>query len=462
MSYKPTVPGVGGRNQCEVYFDIGGIGDAYKSSGTAKFAKRNFGTNCVKLEHKVMMNSGYEVNIVLIDPYYQTLGALVEAGYLKYSRSKALRVRFRISSAADMPDDRSFSTEYQICYVTALNGRNGIGDAAYIEIAAVDPATWELSKGDCSGRIYTGKVSSVIRQVVQEYAPSLELEISSTNDYENGKWGMMRQDPMTFVSSLLSWTSSLSSGKSQWLLMPDGGANFSDAPTLRILKQERYRPLHRANYQYWASEGNNSVVKWDLITNSALSLAHTKIITQGLSSISGEYLDRTNNDANESVIVRDLNTEKKKIADTKVTMSTSKPDDSKDFDPNADVGFTSINSIPEFNAGDLGINYKEYIDGIARSEYLRFVGSLMKLKLRVLGHGEWTTSEGLGADIVFIDWREQPDSDTANDNLYFLAGNWLIYGFHHIWDQKKWFTDLYLARYDWDSRSEKIGPSFIK
>jgi len=47
-------------------------------------------------------------------------------------------------------------------------------------------------------------------------------------------------------------------------------------------------------------------------------------------------------------------------------------------------------------------------------------------------------------------WRD------ADNSPYFLDGDWLVYGFHHIVTRGHWYTDVFCARLDYDSSAVKV------
>jgi hypothetical protein len=70
-----------------------------------------------------------------------------------------------------------------------------------------------------------------------------------------------------------------------------------------------------------------------------------------------------------------------------------------------------------------------------------------------MGHHIWSGSEGLGADTIFITLS----SSTEGAPPYFVAGNWIVYGFSHIYRPGTWVTDLYCYRLDNDAEAVKVG-----
>ncbi len=167
--------------------------------------------------------------------------------------------------------------------------------------------------------------------------------------------------------------------------------------------------------------------------------------------MSGQYLDKVTDQQEQKVFAKDQTTTAKKIAKTTGDQSFTKPPDGEP----QQVGWSSVSAIPEiYSAGELGLRYEEYVDGRPRGMWLNMVNNLMRMKLTVLGHGEWSDCLGLGTDTVFIRWVTAPD-DTGK--LWFKTGNWLVYGFHHHLSRRRWLTDLFIARFDHDAQGERVG-----
>lgn len=436
-----TAPKTKSGPQVEIYF--------------SSLPTENQGSRYRSFEFKGMVNGGYIVRGTISDKNYNLLKNLIKAGYLQESRTKALQMRFKIKSGPDAPDTREHSTEYQIVNIISLRGMGDAPDNGYLEFIGIDPPSWKLNTGDGSGKVYKGNVGKVIEQVIIEYAPGVDFEVTQTIDSRENRWAMMRQDPKTFISSLIDWSPSVTPQKTHWIIAMEGGNNFGDNGKIVIKEQASLPSKQRAFYRYWADSGQNTIKSWELLSSNALSITETKIITQGLSAISGQYLDRITDKDELKLFAKDSRTSAKKIAKTDEEKSTAKPDDSPGAGPQK-VGWTSINAIPEHNAGDLGIKYDDYIDGRARGMYLNLVNALTRLRLTVIGHGEWSTVNGLGTDTVYLKWLGHPSSE-GGDDVFFLTGNWLVYGFHHIVSRRRWTTDLYVARYDYDSQAEKVG-----
>lgn len=427
-----SVPKAEARPQVSIQFNI--LGD------------RDWGHLFRTFEFKGMVNGGYIVRCALFDTHYNLLRELTENGYLAKSRSNILTMSFQIKWGPQaQPPEKA--TKRQLVNIVSLNALGGPSDKGLLEFVGIDPPSWFLNTGDGSGDVYTGNVSKVIEQVVSQYAPSISLDISETRDSKENKFWMMRQDPKTFISSLLDWSSSVTQKKTQWLVGMSGNNLF-------INEQADLPSEARAYYRYWDGRSTDTIHRWELLSNNALSIAETKIITQGLSSISGRYLDRAADQREQFVFAKDITTSNKKIAEVGSTRSFTKPDDSVGSGP-PDIGWTAVSGIPEvYSAGDLGLRYEEYIDGRPRAMYLNLINSLLRIKLTVIGHGEWSDVLGLGCDTMYLKWMAAPKN---GNRIYFLTGNWLVYGFHHKVDRHNWWTDVYGARYDYNASAEKVS-----
>jgi len=411
-------------------------------------AGKDFGYLFSRLEFKSMVNGGYIVRGQLGDNKLNLLSLLIKNGYLEKSRSQVLPIKFQLKASAKGEPPQT-ATKEQRAIVLSLNSYGGPAEHAYLEFVAIDPASWYLNAGDASGKSYKGKVSSVIRQVVEEYAPGINLEISDTIDNDENRFWMMRQDPKTFISSLTDWSSSVTRNKTHWLLGMDGN-------DLIIKEQAELNSKQRAFYRFWKGKGD-TVLSWDMLADNALSIIETKLVTQGLSAIAGQYLDIVTDEKERKVFAKDMTTTSKKVAKTTKKESFTKPDDSVGAGPQK-IGWSTVSGLPEiYSAGDIGLPYDEYIDGRPRGIWLNLINNVMRLKLTVRGHGEWSESTGLGVDTVYLKWLTEPDEE--GNQLYFYNGNWLVYGFHHVITRGGWKTDLYLARYDFDSLAKKVGGS---
>ena len=410
---------------------------------------RNPGKLVRKFQYKAMVNGGYIVRAELQDPNSRMLNAMMENGYFEQVRTKPVDMIFQIKWGPDGSYPES-ATQEGVVHLLSVSAKGGAPDVNYLEFIGVDPPSWYLNAGDAAGTAFKGRISDVIKQVVNKYAPGVNVRVSQTKDSKENYWWMMRQDPKTFLGSLIDWSSGMTRSKTHWVVVPD------NKDTLTFMEQADINSTQRAYYKHTdPNTGRDTLVDWSFLADNALSLSNTKIITHGLSAISGQYLDKITDKPEKKVYVKDQTTSAKKIAQVDQTQSYSKPPDSPPPQGRDTVaGWTSIGAVPElYSAGDVGMEYGDYIDGRARNLYLHLTNMLFRAKFRVLGHGEWSTCYGLGTDTIFVRWY----TSDGNPRPYFLNGNWLVYGYEHVVDLNNWWTDLYCARFDYNSDAQKVG-----
>ncbi len=94
----------------------------------------------------------------------------------------------------------------------------------------------------------------------------------------------------------------------------------------------------------------------------------------------------------------------------------------------------------------MGLKYDQYMDGYARHKYLNLLAYATRAKFTIVGHHIWDCAAGLGADTIFIDWKN------ADGEPYFMSGHWIVYGFRHRYSALQgWYTDIYGYKLPHDS-----------
>lgn len=404
----------------------------------------NLGEYYTTFEFKAMINGGYIIKADLYDPHFNLQSKLVELGYFQHSRTAPVVVEFQIKWGPDATVGLD-ATVNQFAILLSLKAYGDGSDKANIEFTAMDPPSWYLNMGDGHGGVIKGSVYQAIRKVVQKYAPKIKTEVSKTIDSVHNRWWMMRQDPKTFISSLLDWSSSVTQEKTHWLVASNGY-------NLVIKEQAKWKSRQRAYYRAYADKKLSNIGEWDLLADNALSVVQTKMTAQGSSAVTGAYLDQVTDARQMKTVVKDSTTPAKQTAKVTNEQSFTKPPDAN---PPL-VGSTAVSCIPEvYSAGDLGVPYQEYIDGRPRAMWLNMMQGLLRVKLSVVGHAIYSDCMGLGVDTVFIRWVSGPSGDDKEN--WWMTGNWTIYGFHHRVNRGNWITDIYLCRFDHDTASKKVG-----
>lgn len=413
----------------------------------------NLGGSVMELQYKNMLNSGYVIYAKMMDVDFEVVTKLIldtdrvtsddstdtGKGFFSKVRKKPMKMKIKIGWKTD---DDSLETEEVTGYIVGacMGGKAEL--MGEIEIIAIDPASYLLNEGDASGGYYEGKVSEVIEKVVDKYGKNLSFEITpETNDSKHGIWYQMRQDPKTFIMSLLDWSYGLLKNPTEWLIYPDN-------MKFKIIQQSKMESKKRSMYKWKSKNRNGDILNWGVVIDSILSSVQHKLVTHGISAISGAYHDKVTDKDEQVVFAKDKTTSSKKIAKSNQDNSTTKrPDDVK-------AGYTSVPAVPEFSGGDIGIKYKDYINGFAIGEYLKLNRRMFRSKITIPGHHIWDGSEGLGVDTINIEWLDESNMP------FFMNGNWVVEGFEHfvirIGPGISWNTDLFLARSDHDSAAQKV------
>lgn len=385
------------------------------------------------------INNGYSIHVRIFDPNLSRFQELTNIRYLKEARKKPLIVEYSIGYRVG---DGESKTESRIAYVTNLVAKAPPGGqtSGFFEFIAIDPPTWFLNRGDAAGSVYTGNVSSVVRQVINRFAPGIAVDISDTDDNKENKWWQLRQDPKTFISSLLDWSPSVTKNKTNWVV-----ASVDEKIIIREQAELVSSDLgeYSVNVAY---PGAENVQMWEREDNNYLTNIQTRLFTAGISAVSGLYCDPTNSITENLTVVEDDNTSSKKNVNITEEQGFAKPDDK-------DIGITMIRSIPEHSAGDIGIQYQQYIDGRARGIFIGALDLLNRVKIRVHGSPKFSDSSQLGVSTVDLLWTDSEGQPWTGQ------GKHLVYGFEHIYHNRRWHTDIYINRKDFNASSNKIDQS---
>lgn len=388
----------------------------------------DIGHNFVKFEWVSFVNGGYIIRARISDPWFNFLKQLATDGYLKEGREKETPVKFKIQWSD------GGSTKQRLAYMTDLkaHGTNGAGE---LEFIAIDPPSFYLNEGTADGRVYTGRISDVIRQVVNDFAPGIKVDVTKTVDNETNKWWMMRQDPHTFIRSLLDHAAGVTPKRTSWIVSSvDNEINIKEQADL---VGQDFGIYYMNNH----GDAIADALDFEVLADNFVSPLQTKLITSGISAISGEFLDKITDSGENKVFVKDENTSNK--VNTNITPKQGFAKPQKKW-------ATSVMAIPEHSAGDLGIQYSKYIDGRARGLFMNMLNLVMRVKMRVTGEPMLHDSSDLGVSTATLTWKD------IDGEPYFLSGRWLLYGFHHVVTRERWTTDLYLARLDFDAAAKKV------
>ena len=383
----------------------------------------------VDFKWKALINDGYVVHCTISDPFLETFNKLVkDKPLLKARKGDPLLVLFKIGW------DPKLETPRRQAFVTDLRV-TGSSNNAMIHFVAIDPPSWYLNAGKGDGKVYKGKVSSVIRQVVKDFSNDvIKLDVTETKDDKNGRWAMMRQDPKTFIKSLLDWSASITPKKTQWIV--------ASRDLQLIIKEQRDFLTYGGQLAVFKATDDaqkNDLIEFEMLADSSLTLLQSNMVTQGISTVSGKFIDKQTD--KEKTEVSDKTTGEKINARIDSRRGYSKP--TKDF-------ATSIMAIPEFSDGAMGIKYEDYIDGRARQLYLSMLPMIMRMKIQVMGDHRFHDPARIGISTIELQWKDIEEKD------FFLSGKWIVYGWTHYANRGEWLTDIYLYRIDHDASAKKI------
>jgi len=401
----------------------------------------DIGYQIKRFEWRSFVNGGYIIRAKFYDTWWKTLKDLATQFYLRKGRREETLVKFKIQWKGLEP------TEERIAVMSDLDAR-GTAEGGTLTFIAIDPPSYYLNAGNSDGSMFKGRIGGkegVISQVIKKYCPSdIIAEIGETEDNKENKWWMMRQDPKTFIASLLDWSSSVTQKKTHWIVA-------SRNKKIIIKEQSEFEGKDFGIYEYNVNApGANDIWRFEFLADNSVTAMQTKLLTQGISAISGQFLDKITDKGDENVVyVKDVNTPNKRNTQFKQDRGFAKP--VKDLNADAGIttsGATNIIAIPEHNAGDVGLPYNKYVDGRARGMFLNMLNLVMRLKIRISGERAMDDSTLLGVSKCYLNWLD------ADLTPYFLSGPWLIYGFHHVIDVAAWNTDLYLARLDFDASAK--------
>jgi hypothetical protein len=283
----------------------------------------------------------------------------------------------------------------------------------------------------------------------------VERIVSPTTDEVANYW-MMRQDPKTFIQSLLDWSCSFTENHTSWMVSNGETDDAISINVEEICTHDLHDPQGVGSstgpltFQYGPVQSGPSItniLKWDMLHDSFIVTLNSNLVTSGISAMSGEYFDRRVDPQRRTVYVNDDNTQ------NKVNPTFGKD---RGYDkPRGDLqrGWTNITSIPEFHAGEIGYPYSKYIDGRARQTFMDMLNMVMRIKVTVVGEPRLFDSTDLGKSKIGLKWLSA-EHGVGKNGPRFMDGNWLLYGWHHrLRTSSTWETDVYLARLDYNAKA---------
>lgn len=430
----------------------------------------NFGPYVTKIRWTAFINNGYTMVARMDDVNARSMSKLMEIGILRKARKDRFVVRFAMGwhkGWHNSPHAKQHWTDDRIGILSRIDAPRVDRQKSVVEIEVIDPASWYLNRGDAEGTAWKGKIGGtdgVISQIIKTYAtkgsekspnsPVEKVDVSDTIDNDQNIWYMMRLDPKTFILTLMEWSSQLTVDQTPWIVQSqDDFINIKEMSKLKPPKDHNgdefvNRPIEVNTDHLGRSEVVTNGIT--VLNNSLLTIMQTRLFTAGISSVTGKYVDeKTDRD---SVQTYDVNTSKKWNVDIENDRGFAKPAEDDDWS-------TFIKSTPEHNNGDVGVLYWNYISGRPRDYFMKLLYTVMRLKVKIYGDPNFDRVDIFGPSSVFLKMSSL-DSEKTGEPFY-LSGPWMVYGFDHILSEKKWETNLYLSRLDYDSLSKNASGETI-
>ena len=403
-----------------------------------------------EVNFKGIVNGGYLFSARLYDPALSLFDDLVEQRYFVESLKGPQWLKFQLAGSIE-GEFPSSATRPQYGMIVAMRSILE-SSGSFLEIIAIDPITYGLTMGDASGGAYKGTIDGVIRQLLDDYGITINgqrpsVDVTRFAGSDEVTWNMYRQDPKSFLVSLLEWSSGLTESKTQLLMGVDGN-------NLVIKEQAKIQERRRGYYMKYSAEDDN-IIEHKILANNLISAVDTKMITSGASSTAGSYLDHKQDFGENYLVVSDKTTTNKYVPrisrERGFTKANAQPGNGKPF-----TGSSIVGTIPELlSNGEIGVPYQYYIDGRARNTFYNVSNGGLKMLLTVFGHGEYSDTIGLGADTVFVQLNNMANNSTRG--YFWSTGFWIVRGFHHRLTKSYWVTDLLLTRLEHDAEGRKVG-----
>lgn len=404
---------------------------------------KEIGRYCHKFEWVCFLNAGHRVTASFKDTFQDVLDDDMIFGLLQQAKQNdGIDVELRIWQHYERKKGKK--TEKRKFKVLSLNS-NLVGSLtdSTLELVCIDSASWLLNRGECSGKAYKGNISKVIKDIVKEYAPTLDVEISDTKDSTNNWWWDMRLDPKTVISSLIEWSSSVTNQETPLVIhcqdLEFKCREWASLPPTKTNGKKFYIASKEGKIKEWTNRGELRV-----LSNNLLAPAATRLYAGNISAVTGLYIDKENTQLNE----------KQKFADDKNTENKLKLELSSDqsFKKPSGKSATFIQPIPEHNNGDVGIKYQDYCVGRARDWYMKTIYTTLRVKITIEpGDTDFDDVYACGRDKINLEVFKLSDNKP-----YYINGMWILYGFRHLCDWEHWKTELLLTRIEFDATGKTI------
>ena len=380
----------------------------------------------------------YQIVVDLVNSSLDILNKL-STEYLKIGRSNPVEayIKFQSSVNGKHPETSTRNIKF---YVKAIRATGAVS-SENIRIYGVDAYSWFMNINRPIGTVYDGSISDVIRKVVGEVAPQINLNITETTDDKDGLWYTNRMTPMAFVEQLLNIATVTSKSMTPWVINIDGD-NIT-------MQDEGSIEATTVGYYKIGTNDVRDVISWDVIANGGHSNESMAIATSGIDGRLGVLYN--------DIIIEDSNTPNKKyplIADAGFINPKTKYKEGL-------YGYSYAEALPDLLLTNNTIPYSEYIKVNAINEYYKRLKKLNAGHIVINGHGVYDNTTVSGIGVVFI------EAVTINGQRHQLHGNWIVDEYEHeitlpTEDDEEstdgnWVTKLFVYRFDKNSTGESVS-----
>lgn len=414
----------------------------------------DMGKNWVRYEYEAHVNQPEIVKVTVQDPHHTIFDEHLEKYFSQAIHNPPLMMLTQprwMPTAAGRPLELT-KKEHAIMSIQSDGPGHEGADQSFLTFTGISIPHYVLAAGDAGGYAYEGRVSDVIRQVCDRYSRGLfgYNVRTETRDDKHNKWWQNRMHPLAFIKSLLRWSASLTKLKTRWIFCAD---TDQKARLFEVFEQRDDPSVHRATY-WWGADssrpGHGDITHYEMLGDNGRDLWRGKIVTGGISTLSGAYHDRIVHWADKDVVyVDEAQTRNKYVQLAKPKEALNQP--STDRPLIETIGWTRFPALPEPSAGEIGMRYEDFVDGYARGAYYRDTPHLQRVAFTMMGHHIWSESIGLGYDTINVMWR------TQRHQPHHLHGIWIVDGFKHILSQNGWRTILFCHRMHANARGMKVG-----
>ena len=289
------------------------------------FGDINMGKDWVHYEYEAHFNKPEIVRITVLDPH-QTIYDEYMGNY--FSKGIQMPPVMLITQGRWVPADHGLRklelTEKHHALMSVKSSGPGPkgADQCYITFTGIDLPHYMLAAGDAGGYVYNGRVSDVLEQVCDKYSRGLFSSSvrNKTRDDKHNKWWQNRMDPISFIRSLLRWSSPLNKLKTRWVFWSE--TDYSEKSSIEFFEQHDDPSVHRASY-WWGDmtvPGHGDIISYEMMADNSRDTWRGKLVTSGISTLSGAYHDRVVHRPNMDVVYVD------EAATTKKYVNVAKKD----------------------------------------------------------------------------------------------------------------------------------------